>query len=212
MSEDPDNTAFFRPGIDLVDTFLWLLGIVVGAFLGNRIAYSLRHYSGRQILPGIELPNTILTPEVVEDWLDNHHFDDYEREVREDGYFEFRIQTDDSEEMVVQLFQQGLRIYGEYELPADRILMIMERPADRRRLKTEIEAVLTNAPGAFDYFDDDGNSCNFEEMRGVRFEYRLYPDGLSQHELNNGLLSIDQALHYVEKRVDQMADNLQESS
>jgi hypothetical protein len=212
MSEDPDNTAFFRPGIDLVDTFLWLFGIVIGAFLGNRIAYSLRHYSGRQILPGIELPNTILTPEVVEDWLDNHHFDEYEREVREDGYFEFRIQTEDSEEMVVQLFQQGLRIYGEYELPADRILMIMERPADRRRLKTEIEAVLTNAPGAFDYFDDNGESCNFEEMRGVRFEYRLYPDGLSQHELNNGLLSIDQALHYVEKRVKQMADNLQDSS
>ncbi|WP_147441183.1 hypothetical protein [Halorubrum sp. Atlit-26R] len=209
MPEDGKSTS--KPSLrgDVIDIFLWIFVTVGATFLGNRLAYSLRHYSGRQILPGFELPKTVLTADIVEDWLDNYHFEEYELKEQDNGYFEFHIQNIDDGEMVVQIFEQGLRVFGEYELPADKILMIMERPQDRERLKTEIEAVLTNAPGGFDYFDDEGESCGFEDMRGVRFEYRLYPDGLSQHELNNGLLSIEQAIEYVDNRVEQMADNVQ---
>lgn len=211
MSQEKDEKTLFSLLNGAIEDTLWFLGIMAAAFLGNRLAYSLRHYSGRKLFPGIELPKTVLTPEVVEDWLDKHHFDNYEKEVLDNGYFEFNIQIIDDTELAVQLFEQGIRVYGEYEPPADRVLMIMERKRDRNNLKTEIEAVLTNAPGAYDYFDDKGESCSFEQMRGVRFEYRLYPDGLSQHELNNGLLSIEQALTYVENRVEQMATNIEES-
>lgn len=78
----------------------------------------------------------------------------------------------------------------------------------RRDLQSSIEAILADSPGIFSYRNKDNEPVRFEEAKSIILEYRLYPDGLSQHELINGIVGIANALLYIDRREELLRDEI----
>lgn len=154
----------------------------------------------------------------IDSWLrsEPHYIVDYSKKIRPTGYFEFEVHLTekDEPELVIENvhFQAPIRIEAKRELnPGLHSSIANEDMAVyRRRLKTEIESVLTNAPGIFNYQDFEGENCAFEDAVSISLEYRIYPDGLSQHELINGVVGIANALRYVRQREEQIKEEIEE--
>lgn len=154
----------------------------------------------------------------IDSWLrsEPHYIVDYSKTIRPTGYFEFEIHLTDEDEPELTIenvhFQAPIRIEAERQLHPGlhSTLSDDDMAVYRRRLKTEIESVLANAPGVFNYHDFDGENCAFEDALSISLEYRIYPDGLSQHELINGVVGIANALRYVHQREEQMQEEIEE--
>lgn len=154
----------------------------------------------------------------IDTWLSSepHYITDYSKTVGKTGYFKFEIDLTEGGEPELTVenvhLQAPIRITANREFDPGLLASLTEEDMghDRRRLKTEIEAVLTNTPGIFNYQNRTGENCKFEEARSIELEYRIYPDGLSQHELITGIVSIANALRYVDHREEQLSEELRE--
>lgn len=148
-------------------------------------------------------------------WLrsEPHYIQDYKWDINAFGYFKFYLNPQGEDEVVIENihFQAPIRIAGERKLDPGLLATLSDQQRYRRRLQTEIESVLTNTPGIFRYMDADGNICAFEDAETLILEYRIYPDGLSQHELMTGITAIASALQYVNEREEKLAEELQEN-
>jgi hypothetical protein len=149
----------------------------------------------------------------IDTWLKTSDYvADYERNVSRDGTYRFDVELEGSDtEPTVHMVRRGgpIRIVATEEISPDKLLMLLERDRNRRQLQTQIEAVLANVRGSYSYLDANGESCSIEEMRKIGLEYRIYPDGLTQHEFMNALLDIERAVTYVNQRVDKLAEGLE---
>lgn len=67
----------------------------------------------------------------------------------------------------------------------------------RNDIISQIGAVLTNSPGIYRFTDGMGNDVDFESLRAIRIEHRIYPDSLSQDRLMNSIIDVVNALVYV---------------
>ena len=148
----------------------------------------------------------------IDTWLKTSDYvANYGRDISLDGTYHFDIELEGSDtEATVHMVRRGgpIRFVATEEITPDKLSHIIERDADRRHLQSQIEVVLANIRGSYSYLDDDENRCSLKEMRSIGMEYRIYPDGLTQHEFMNALLDIDRAITYVNQRVDKMAEGL----
>lgn len=152
----------------------------------------------------------------IRDWLrtESHYIQDYTLDINPLGYFEFQLNPNGESEISIENvhFQAPIRIAAEREFDPGLLSTLTDQKRHRRRLQTEIESVLTNTPGIFLYQDLDGEACAFEDAKKLVLEYRIYPDGLSQHELISGITAIASALRYVDEREAKIVEELQEQT
>ncbi|MDY7081149.1 MAG: hypothetical protein SXQ77_01775 [Halobacteria archaeon] len=74
---------------------------------------------------------------------------------------------------------------------------------------SQIAAVLTNSPGLYRFTDGQGNDVDFGDLRAVRVEHRIYPDGFTQHNLMNSIFDVVQALYYVRTMTSVFMSNIE---
>ena len=148
----------------------------------------------------------------IDTWLKTSDYvANFDHDISRDGTYRFYSKLVGSgTEATIHMVRRGgpIRIVAIEEVTPDKLSHIIERDADRRHLQSQIEVVLANNRGSYSYLDDDGNRCSLKNMRSIGMEYRIYPDGLTQHEFMNALLDIDRAITYVNQRVDKMAEGL----
>lgn len=75
----------------------------------------------------------------------------------------------------------------------------------RDRFFTEIGSVLTNTPGVYGYTDENENHVPDEEFDTVVLRHWIYPDGLTQHELNTSVIDMLNAVTYVRDSASRLA-------
>lgn len=158
-------------------------------------------------------------------WLQNSEYvEDYDREVNWKGYYTYDVEMATThQEITIHMTRRGgpVRIVAVEEIGVGKLanlvpeedLELSERlrhDQRRRDLQTQLEALLSNTRGTYNFLDDDQKPCQMIDMRYIGIDYRIYPDAFSQHELMNGLLDIDRALRYTHERIDGVMEELRE--
>jgi hypothetical protein len=135
----------------------------------------------------------------VRDWLDP----DIVHSIRsvEDANAVYNLRTDHagSPVHIIRRIDPAnvIKIVGQFEPEPALLANILDRVDAKRDLRTEIAAVIAGSNCVREYLDDGGESCEFNEMRYIRFQRRIYPDGCSQDRLMNALLDVVMALDYL---------------
>lgn len=140
-------------------------------------------------------------------------------------FFKYDVYLSESKnpkmEVNYDITRSPVRVMADYEFDIEGLANLVGRadedPApqpydEMNTIKQLIETVLASTPGIHNYVDEDGEYCDFEEARRLKIEYRIYPDGLSQHELMNGIINIVSTLAYVERILSAYQDRLEEQT
>lgn len=138
-------------------------------------------------------------------------------------FFQFDVHTSESDdpdmEITFDITRPPVRIKADYEFEADRLATMIGRaekdptppPYDEiETIEQLIETVLASTPGVHNYVNYEGEYCDFEQARKLEMEYRIYPDGLTQHELMNGIVNMLNALVYVQRILSSYEERLEE--
>ncbi len=163
----------------------------------------------------------------IRNWLnsESEYVHDYTRDLKWYGDFEFQVQLGGPEGPELEIenvfLNAPVQIRAVKEFEPDVLLYLTEEPDDetivggpgqsRRQFVMMMETVLTTLPGHFVYRNKDGEVVPFEQSKEVAIEYRLDPDGLSQHELMNGIISMVNGMRYISRREDALKEELTES-
>lgn len=148
----------------------------------------------------------------IREWLDQ---DVVERiQPQQDGnVFNLNVVISELNITIVQPREDGPVVIISRMTPGPEALAnLIDRKADRQHLQNLLGSVFTNTPGAYNFLDENGNACEFDELYTLEVHYRIYPDGLSQHSLMNALMDITSALVFFRNSVLQFLDNLDEQS
>lgn len=152
---------------------------------------------------------TVPDRETVRNWIDRDIVQQIE-EVSDPGEeFNYLVQLSGMNFHVGKAAESGsLSIASTIEFDPETLALLMAEQDTRRTLLTHFENVLTTAPGWYTFVDADGGmGCTFREMRSIRLEYRIYPDGATQHELMTGLIDMANALVFLRDMITEMAAN-----
>lgn len=149
-------------------------------------------------------------------WLidEKDYVQSFTKSVSPWGSFEFEIDLsgDGVPNMIIKnrSFRSPIIIVGSYEFDPGLLASIMENPTKQQALKDEIQYGLSNAPGIYSFIDEHGQICHFEKAREFKMEYRLYPGGVNQHNLINGIIELASALKFIRQREQNLSDELLE--
>lgn len=69
---------------------------------------------------------------------------------------------------------------------------------DRNDLVARIRETLSPLPVIYGFRGETGGNVRFNEMQRIFIEYRIYADGLSQHEFMSGLIGVWKAMRYLD--------------
>lgn len=122
---------------------------------------------------------------------------DVEQVPDRNAQFNFLVR-DGSDRSVNVIAQQkdGPLLVGANATLDDETLDAVRRHGDQFHL--ELSAVLTNTPGIYSYTDTAGQSVSFDEFDTISLRHWIYPDGLSEHELNTTVIDTFQTLAFIE--------------
>lgn len=194
-----------------------ILGVSVIAFFGAILGSFFTAITGFLVSP-------YTTAMSLDVWLRNSEYiEDYDREIDWKGYYRYDVELSTTyREVTIHMTRRGgpVRIVAIEEVDAAKLAnLVPEADLDfseryrhdrlRRDLQTQLDALLSNTRGTYNFLNDDHDPCQMIHMRYVGIEYRIYPDGFTQHELMNGLLDIDRALRYTHERIDGVMEELQ---
>lgn len=159
-------------------------------------------------------------------WLNSSDYvEEYERDFSWKGYYRFDIMLSTSHrEITIHRTSRGgpVRVVAVEEIDAAKLASIVPesnldpgerntRARMRRNLQTQLDALLANTPGTYNYLDDSKNPCQLTNIRYIGIEYRIFRDEFSQHKLMNGILDIDRALRYTHQRINDVVEEMQDN-
>lgn len=148
-------------------------------------------------------------------WLNSEPnlIEDYELEKQEWGHFRIRIETRSGIDVIVHnINREVIRLYAVQEIDPGALATIEQHGDLRNDLLEIIEAVLSNMRGTYEYLNDEREPCSIDDLHSIAIEYRLYSDGFSQQEFMNTILEFNRAMEFVNRQVEQMAENLRDQS
>lgn len=151
----------------------------------------------------------------IRNWLNSEPnlVSDFELEKSDWGQFRFEIETRSGLNVIVHtLNRRVIRIYAVQEIDPGALAAIEEHGDLRNDLIEIIEAVLANIRGSYTYLDKDREPCDISKLDSLAIEYRFYSDGFSKQEFMNTLLDFERAMAFVNRRVEQMSDNLRDQT
>lgn len=154
-----------------------------------------------------------LNRERVEEWIDEDIVE-YVEEISDEGsLFNYLVQMSGLNFHIGQTTPDGpLSIASTVQFDPQTLELLIERDTERKDLLTQFENALTAAPGWYTFIGGDGNpGCNFQQMQSIRLEYRIYPDGASQHALMNGLIDMANAVVFLRDTVETLTVGLETS-
>ncbi|NHN48070.1 hypothetical protein G9464_10725 [Halostella sp. JP-L12] len=146
--------------------------------------------------------------QTVRNWIDDDLVQRIEDVTDGDEAYNYLVQVSGMNFHIGRVRGTGpISVASTIEFDPETVALLMEREEKRRDLLTRFERVLTIAPGWYTFLDGAGNpGCNFTEMRSIRLEYRIYPDGASQHALMNGLIDMANALVFLRDVMTSLAE------
>lgn len=150
----------------------------------------------------------------IQEWIDDQYIEEVEQITDRDTQYHFAIYIGGAWEIRVIKQTNGgkLRVRTTGEFDPGTLSTLLTRPDLRRQLRTQISTVLTGTPGFYNYLDDDGEPCSFEEMRHIELEYPIYPDNASQHEVMSAIIQQAECLGYITECVDDLGENLKDTA
>ncbi|RBI58544.1 hypothetical protein DMJ13_26660 [halophilic archaeon] len=138
--------------------------------------------------------------EQIQQWIDDELVENIEQVPDNAAEFNFAIEMSNILVHVVQRQSDGPVIIGQQiEYSEDirsRIQNLSE--ADRNDLVARIRELLTEVPVIYGFHNQNGENVIFKDMSQIFLEYRIYPDGLSQHSLMTGLVDVWKAMRYLD--------------
>jgi len=160
----------------------------------------------------------------IRSWLktESEYVYDYSRNLEWYGDFKFEVKLGgpDGPDLEIEnvFLNAPVQIRAVKQFEPDVLLYLTEEPEEdvvlggpgqsRRQFVMMMETVLTTLPGHFVYRNKDGEAVPFERSEEVAIEYRLYPDGLSQHELMNGIISMVNGMRYISRREEALKEEI----
>jgi hypothetical protein len=148
-----------------------------------------------------------ISAKLVAGWIDEQYFDI--DDINHWGLFHYTIDISDEDGREYRIGKTGydspIIIQAIHSLEGAQLGTVLSSYEARRQLRPHLEAVLTNVPGTYNYLTAQDESCEMDRMRKIGFEYRLYPDQAGQHELNNALVSMDSAVEYAKRSIEDIA-------
>lgn len=141
-----------------------------------------------------------VTPEQIHDWIDSELVESID--VHPDASAAFNYTVDMSNLVIHVLRRQpgGPVLIGQeivYDEEIQRRVGDLD-PAVRNELVARVRETLTEVPVIYGFRNEEGQNVVFGDMSRIFLEYRIYPDGLSQHELNRGLVDVWKAMRYLD--------------
>ena len=143
-----------------------------------------------------------VTVEQVRVWLDDKVVSDVQEVSEPEAEFNLRIEISRLPLHVIKEEPSGpLRIVGESGFDTDRVVALIEDERKREELLTRIGPMLAATPGFYTFFDENGDRCEFGDVRNIHLEHRIYPDGLTRHRLMRGVIDVAKAMRYIQNTV-----------
>ncbi|WP_254532940.1 DUF2299 family protein [Natrinema gelatinilyticum] len=153
---------------------------------------------------------TDVDPDRIREWIDDDLVEAVEPMTDESAEFNYTIQMSNMILHVIRRRPDGpVHIGQEIEYDEefrDRIRAMDE--ADRNDLVARVRETLSSLPVIYGFRGTTGDNVRFVDMKRVFLEYRIYPDGLSQHELMSGLVGVWKAMNYLDT-LPQLADSVE---
>ena len=87
----------------------------------------------------------------------------------------------------------------------DQVLAAVQRNADR--FHVAVGSVLTNTPGAHSYTNEHGQSVPEDDFTTISLRHWIYPDGLTEHELNSTIIEFLQTMAYIQGTASRLVED-----
>ena len=156
-------------------------------------------------------------------WLgsERDYIQDFNRSLHWLGFYEFEVHLREEGDPEITISNRNRRVpvivRAEREFEPGLLATLDDRSSDnqyqqdneRQQLLEEVEWALNGAPGISWFTDWEGNPCApGEAVEGVKIEYRIYPDAVSQHELLNSIVEIANAFQMIARREEKYRERL----
>lgn len=106
---------------------------------------------------------------------------------------------------VIRTTEDGPILIGANLTFDDQVLDAIERNPDR--FHVAVGNVLASTPGAHTYTDEHGQSVPEDEFTTLSLRHWIYPDGLSEHELNSTIIEILQTMAYIQGTASRLVED-----
>ena len=106
---------------------------------------------------------------------------------------------------VIRTMDDGPILIGANLTFDDQVLDAIERNPDR--FHVAVGNVLANTPGAHSFTDEHGQSVPEDEFTTLSLRHWIYPDGLSEHELNSAIIDFLQTMAYIQGTASRLVED-----
>ena len=136
----------------------------------------------------------------VRSWIDHELVEDIERIPDDAAEFNFVIEMSTMLVHIIRRRPDGPLLIGqqiEYDDEIRRQIRGLSE-TERNTLVARIRETLTGVPVVYGFHDEHGTNVSFGDMHRIFIEHRIYPGGMNQHTVMNGLIDVWKAMRYLD--------------